>query len=271
MEKELPEKFLLGMEALARGDHEEAASHLYKFSNGSRIFDSYGHDAIDFFLKPNQKRAKMDPETEKVNFHAIETIVKIWKLEEHKPYLALKSYCLTSNEAGVRRVINKVNPHDIESYLGVSQEPLLADSAQNDNPQITELLLSKGAWRGTSALRLAVSRAAKHNYKGVLGAILKKTPRKELDPTILRDGLMQSLIGKAKECCKKICQFAEVDLLEIWVVQVKSMQKEHEKDPFLPSYKEELKIITNEISKRKLMGSFDAKLESNNPQTLSIG
>lgn len=270
MEKELPEKLQLGLEALARDNYKEATEYLYKFSKESNIFDSYSHDAMGFFIQPSQNKAKLDPETKNTNCRAIEAIIEIWNLEEHKPYLALKGYCITSNTDGVLRVIDKVKPQDIENYIGLSQEPLLADSARNNNPKIAELLLLKGAWRGTSALRLAVSNATKDNIKDVLEAILKLTPKKELDPTILRDGLMRAITNRATDCYKKICQFAELDLLEIWVGQIRSMQKEHERDPFLPSYKEELKIINNEISKRKLIDSFDAKLESKNPQTLSI-
>jgi hypothetical protein len=274
-DKELPHELLSCLEELNKGNDEAASNHFKVLSKKTSILSSYAIDALAYFIKPlpipiSFIAPSTQKEVDQVNQRAVSFIIKWWNLEVEKPWLALKGYCLTSNTEGVRKIIDKVKPEEIMNNKALTGEPLLADSSSVDNAAITEILLEKKAWKGTSALRIGLRKAAGLNNVNVLEKILTKVPPKELDPTILRDSLLQSMIGKSIECYKKICQFADLGLLEIWVNQIKAMQKQHERDPVSPSYKEELKIITNEISKRKLINHFNDKSKNNQLQALTI-
>lgn len=271
----LPEKLSLCLEALAREDEQEASLHLEDFSKETSNLGSYAIDAMAYFIRPKSippgfGNNSSQKEIEKSTLGAINFITKKWNLESTNPWLALKAYCLTSNTEGVKRVINKVNPEDIMNNKALTGEPPLADNANTNNGTITKLLLQKGAWRGTSSLRLAVRKAAGLNHREVLQAILKNAPKTELDPTILRDGLIQSMIGKSTPCYKTICNYADQSLLETWINQVRAMQEQHTKDRTYPSYKEELKIITNEIATKEMIHHFDTKSQGNQLQALTI-
>jgi hypothetical protein len=249
MEQGLPIHLSLALEALARNNLEEAKGHFKDlYESSPQNFESYAPEALGYFV--HFTPTAIDPVTRETNLKAIEEICRQWQLEDKKPGLALKAYCFTGNRLGVGRVIDKVLPQQLEANTAFTGEPPLADSVVGNNDEIVSLLLKKGAWKGPSALRMALGKAARLGNEKCLAALIHQAPKAELDAHMLRDALIQTIIYRHTGCYRKLCNFAPTQALETWINQVKAMQKEHTADPHLPSYENELKIINTEISKR---------------------
>lgn len=273
MEQELPIELTLGLEALATGDLKLWEEQLETVATAHPQLEKYAPKAIYFLMNfdsptPDSNPQKAIATTIAITI-AIQELCKLWELETTSPLLALKAYCFSGDEGGVERMLQKVAQQDIENNTSITGHPPLVDSILTNNKKITEALLEKKAWKGQSALRLSLSKAAKLGHINSLTSLLTKTPKKEIDPHMLRDALTQSILRSHYDCYKKICQFADAQWLETWKIQVESMHDRSVKDPFYPRFEKELKIITSEIAKKAVIKKLQTST-ANNPPTLTI-
>lgn len=271
MNKDLPKPLSIALDTLTEGDVEEGKELLQKFSLKHKVYDSCKINSLLYLLNKQKENTPHTPLESGIKDNirnSILEVCKLWEIEKDQPYLALKAYCLTGNESGVLRIIDNIFPQQLADNKALSGEPPLVDSVAQENETITKALIERGAWKGVSALRLSLSKAAKLGHVKCLSTIIKGTPKGNIDNTMLRDCLIQSMVNNHLNCYKKICEIAETAPLKQWRIQVNAMHEQSVKDPYYPPYKTELEIINSEIAKRRLIKKLEE--EKSNLLTLTL-
>lgn len=278
----IPENLLLGLEALSLGMINPGRELLREFSRECREtanFESYDVDALKYFIKNKPTKPAKTPrtptelkeqleETEREKI-ALEEICNLWHLDQRKPFLALKAYAFTGNEKGVARVCDKVEDVNVRAFT--NESPLVDCLNQyQENTEIVELLMKRGAGNDSSALRTSLCKSSQHGHVKSLKTILKLSSKSVLDPSMLRDAASRAIISKQPQCYKAIAQHAETPWLESWFKQITQLYEDGKKDPVKPSYQEEYKILKNELGKRKIIEELEYKGYGKDSQALSI-